>query len=167
MAVTDFILAIEGLEGESRQGAPNETNIDIMGWAWEENSPRDPRSGLAGGKVSMKDFDFTMRTNTASPFLMYACSINTEFPKATLTCRKAGPASGRQEVFLTYILEKVYVTSYRSVGGGDNPTSDGNVIPIDRFTLAFAKLEIRYRRQNPDGSLGGTIIKTWDLRTNR
>ena len=169
MARTDFILTIEGLEGESPSRG-QENNIDILGYTWDAQSQRDRATRMAAGKASISDFEFTMRTNIASAFLFGALVTNVRFPKATLTCRKAGPR-GRDEIYLKYILENVYVSKYRSNGGSDDgttPVSVGdNALPIERFSLTFTKLKMEYRRQNPDGSLGGTVVKEWDFGLNR
>lgn len=115
----------------------------------------------------MDHFTFKMLTNIASPHLMLACASNQNFPKATLTCRKAGPGN-RDEIYLKYVLEDVYVASYRPTGDMHNLTEGGGVIPVEEFTLAFGKITMKYRRQKDDtGTLGGEIVKSWDLRLNR
>ena len=168
MARTDFILTIVNVTGESR-GEPQNTSIDILSWRWAATSPRQIGANMglhAGGKVSMDDFVFKMHTNNASPHLMYAMATNQKIPKATLECRKAGPRS-REEVYLKYVLEDVYVVSYRPTGDMESATGGGNVIPVEEFTLGFGKIAMEYRPQNEDGSLGGAIFKEWDLNLNR
>jgi type VI secretion system secreted protein Hcp len=161
----DFILTIEGLQGESHS-ATQENDIDISGYSWDAESHRDRATGMVAGKASASDFEFTMRTNIASAFLLGALVRNTRFPKATLTCRKAGPRS-RDEIYLKYILEDVYVSKFRSTGGSDDGAAlSDNALPIDRFSLIYAKITMEYRRQNPDGSLGGTVVREWDLGRN-
>ena len=169
MARTDFILTIEGLEGES-QSAGQENHIDILGYTWDAESQRDTVTRMPAGKASVSDFEFTMRSNMASAFLFGALVRNVRFPKATLTCRKAGPR-GRDEIYLKYTLEDVRVSKFRSAGGGDDGTTTvtvgDNALPIERFSLLFTKIKMEYRRQNPDGSLGGTVVKEWDFGLNR
>lgn len=168
MARTDFILTIVNVAGES-QSSQQKTDIDILSWRWAATSPRQigaDGGSHAGGKVSMDNFAFKMHTNNASPHLMYAVATNQKIPKATLECRKAGPLR-REEVYLKYVLEDVYVVSYRPTGDMESATGDGNVIPVEECTLGFGKITMEYRIQNEDGSLGGTITKQWDLRSNR
>lgn len=162
MAQVDFILTIEGLEGESHDSR-HATNIDILSWSWQELQQGNRGGGGGGGKVSMNDFAFKMRTSTASPFLLFACASGQTFPRATLVCRKAGR---EQQEFLKYIMEDIFISSF-NVAGGEVEMDDGNVIPIEMFKINFAKIKIEYRRQNPDGSLAGTIKKGWDVRMNR
>ena len=46
-------------------------------------------------------------------------------------------------------------------GGG------ANVIPNDSIALNFSKIEIEYKEQKPDGTLGGATKGNFDLKTNK
>src|SRR5690242_18535159 len=98
MATADYFLKINGIEGES-EDQKNKSELQLDGWSWSEhNSGSSPTGGGAGsGKVSMQDFQFSIKHGKASPKLMLACATGQHIPDAQLTCRKAG---GEQEVFL-------------------------------------------------------------------
>ena len=75
MAVVDYFLKIDGIEGES-QDDKHKGEIEILSWEWSEHQAGTMAHGAGGGagKVSMKDFTFTMRICKASPKLMVACA---------------------------------------------------------------------------------------------
>jgi type VI secretion system secreted protein Hcp len=95
----------------------------------------------------------------SSPVLMIACSTGQHFKKATLTARKAG---GGQQEYLKVTMEDLLVTSYQ-VGG----SSGGDPVPIDQISMNFTKLEMVYKEQKPDGSLGGDVKQGYDYGANK
>ena len=90
-ALVDYFLKIEGVDGES----PDQTYpgwIQLQAWQWaEENAGRwGFGSGGGSGKVEMKDFEFRMVSNKASPKLFLMCATGEHIPQAKLVCRKSG-----------------------------------------------------------------------------
>jgi type VI secretion system secreted protein Hcp len=77
---------------------------------------------------------------------------------AVLTARKAG--KGQQE-FLVYKFTDVFVSSYQTGGSAQEP--DG---PIDQISFGFARIEIEYRPEKPDGSLDTPVSAGWDVLKN-
>ena len=75
MAQVDYFLKFDGIKGESTD-AKHKDEIDIEAWSWGETNAAGHASGGGGGagKVSMQDFHFVMRMNTASISLMKACA---------------------------------------------------------------------------------------------
>jgi len=55
----------------------------------------------------------------------------------------------------------VLVSSYQ-VGG----SSSSDVVPMEQVSLNFAKLEMSYKEQKPDGSLGGEVKQVYDFSKN-
>ena len=159
MAAVDYFLKIDGIEGES-QDDKHKTEIDLESWSWGETQSGTHAAGGGGGagKVSMQDFHFVMRINKASPKLLLACASGQHIKTAILACRKAG---GKQEEFLKYTFSDLLVSSYQTGG-----SSNGDVVPLDQIALNFSKVEIEYKEQKPDGSLGGVIKSGWDLKKN-
>jgi type VI protein secretion system component Hcp len=39
-------------------------------------------------------------------------------------------------------------------------------VPTEQFSFNFAKLEMAYKEQKPDGSLGGEVKQTYDFSKN-
>ena len=43
----------------------------------------------------------------------------------------------------------------------------GDIVPTDQISLNFAKIEISYKPQKPDGTLGAATIAGWDVKANK
>lgn len=76
--------------------------------------------------------------------------------EAILTARKSGET---QQEYLKIKFTDIIVTSYQTGGSGD--------VPMESISFNFAKIEIEYKPQNPDGSLGAPVRAGWDLKTNK
>jgi type VI secretion system secreted protein Hcp len=154
----DYFLKIEGVSGESLD-AKHKGEIDVESWSWGEANPTPPGGGGGGaGKVQMQDFVFTSKFSKASPALILACASGKHFKSAVLTARKAG--KGQQE-FLTFSLSDVLVSSYQASG------AEGEVVPGEAVSLNFSKIQVEYKEQKPDGSLGASIKAGWDVKQNK
>lgn len=159
MAAVDFFIKFDGIKGESAD-SKHKDEIDLESWSWgESNAGGVGRGGGGGsGKVTMQDFHFVMRTNTASTSLMKACATGQHIKTATLTARKAG--KGQQE-YLTFKFRDVLVSSFQTAG------TEELAAPTDSVSLAFAKIEVEYKPQKSDGSLGAPVAFRYDLKTNK
>jgi type VI secretion system secreted protein Hcp len=156
----DYFLRIEGVPGESVD-AKHKGEIDVESWSWGETQPAPAGgagSGGGSGKVQMQDLHFTARVSKASPNLMLACASGKHFKSAVLTARKAGK---EQLDFLTFSLSDVLVSAYQTGG------AEGEVVPGDSVSLNFAKIQVEYKPQKPDGSLGASIKAGWDVKQNK
>jgi type VI secretion system secreted protein Hcp len=160
MAAVDYFIKLDGIKGESTD-AKHKDELDIESWSWGETlaRPAGTGSGRGAGKVSMQDFHFVMRMNKASLALMKACATGEHIKEATLTARKAG--KGQQE-YLTFKLHDVLVSSYQT-GGSEG----GGVVPTDQVSLNFAKIEIDYKQQKPDGTLVQGAQFKYDLKAGK
>lgn len=158
MAVVDYFLKIDGIEGESQDGK-HKNEIDVESWSWGETNSGDAagRSGMGAGKVAMQDFNFVMRVNKASPKLMEACATGKHIKEATLTCRKAG---GGQQEYLKIKFSDFLISSFQTGG------SNGEIQPMDQISLNYSKIEYEYKEQKPDGTLGGAVKAGYDLKKN-
>ena len=159
MAHVDYFLKIEGVEGESTDKS-HKGWIDIESWSWGEQNTGTHAGGGGGGagKVHMQDFHFSMRMNKASGKLLLACANGQHFPKATLVCRKAGK---EQQEYLKITLSDLLVASYQTGGHA------GGVVPSEQVALNFSKIEMEYKEQKPDGTLGGAVKAGWDAKANK
>ena len=160
MSTTDFFLKIDGIEGESADGK-HKGEIDLLSWSWGETQSGAHAAGGGGGagKVSMQDFHFTMTVNKATPKLIQACAGGDHIPSAILTCRKAG---GQQEEYLKYTFSDLIISSYQTGG-----SSGSGVVPTEQISFNYAKMEVEYKEQKADGTLGGAIKAGWDLKKNQ
>jgi len=160
MATADYFIKFDGIKGESAD-AKHKDEIDIESWSWGETNVAPAGSGGGGGagKVSMHDFQFVMRLNRASINLMKACATGEHIKVATLTARKAGK---EQQEYLTFKFHDVLVSSYQT-GGSEG----GDVVPIDQVSFNFAKIEVEYKLQKPDGSLGPGGQFKYDIKARK
>jgi type VI secretion system secreted protein Hcp len=160
MAAVDYFLKIDGIEGESAD-SKHKSEIDVQSFSWGETQSGTFAAGGGGGagKVAMQDFHFVMQVNKASPKLMLACANGQHIPKAVLTCRKAGK---EQQEYMKWTFSDVLVSSYQTGG-----SANGDVLPVDQISLNYAKVEVEYKEQKADGTLGGAVKAGWDLKQNK
>jgi type VI secretion system secreted protein Hcp len=160
MAVVDYFMKFDGIKGESTD-AKHKDEITIESWSWGETHARGGGrgTGAAAGKVEMQDFHFVMKVNKATPALMKACATGQHIKSATLTARKAGKD---QQEYLTFKFSDVLVSSYQTGGAGGS-----DLQPVEQVALNFAKIEVEYKPQKPDGSLGAGERFGYDLKANK
>ena len=159
MAHVDCFLKIDGIEGESKD-AKHKGSIEISGWSWGAAQTGTSSSGGGGGagKVAIQDAHFSMSVSKASPKLMLACASGDHIKQAVLTCRKAGKD---QQEYLKYTFSDVLVSSFQTNG------ASGGGTPTESLSLNFSKIEIEYKEQQHDGTLGGRIKTGWDVKANK
>ena len=160
MAAVDYFIKFDGIKGESAD-VKHKDEIDVESWSWGETHGGAAPSGGGGGagKVSMQDFHFVMRLNRASPGLMKACATGQHIKTATLSGRKAGKG---QLDYLTFKFQDVLVSSIQTGG-----SEDADVLPTDQVSFNFAKLEVEYKPEKADGSLGLAVEFRYDLKANK
>ena len=157
MALVDYFLKIEGIPGESSD-SKHKGEIEIESWSWgaTQTGTATHGGGLGAGKVAMQDFHFVMKVNKASPLLMRACASGEHIKSAILICRKAGKD---QQEYLKVSFSDLMVSNYQTGGSGHS-----DVLPLDQISLNFTKVEIEYKEQKPDGTLGGAVKAYYDMK---
>jgi type VI secretion system secreted protein Hcp len=160
MAQVDYFLKVDGAPGESMDDKhKDECEILSFSFGATQTGTAAFGKGLGAGKVQMHDFSFVMKANKAGPKLFLKCATGEGIPKAILVCRKAGKD---QQDYLKYSFSDLIISSYQEAGqGGNDP------IPLQSVSFNFSKIEIEYKEQNADGSLGGTTRAEFDLKKNK
>jgi type VI secretion system secreted protein Hcp len=160
MAAVDFFLKIDGIPGESAD-SKHKDEIDIQSFSWgvTQGGTFSHGGGGGAGKATFQDLHFTMRVSKASPKLMLACADGEHIKKAVLIARKAGK---EQQEFYKVTMSDLLVSSYQTGG-----SSSGEVLPVDQFSLNFAKVEVEYKVQNVDGTLGAATLAGYDIKANK
>ena len=157
----EYFLKIDGIPGESTDSR-HKNEINVESWSWSESNPAGggvgAGPGRGAGKVVMNDFQFTMRSNKASPKCFLSCATGAAIKEALLTCRKAGK---EQQEFLKIKLSDVLVSRYETGG------STGDVVPTDSVALSFARIEVTYSPQKPDGTLDAPVVHNYDIKMQR
>lgn len=157
MALVDYFLKIDGIQGESQDKVhKGEIEIESFSWGASQTGTAAHGGGMGAGRVQMQDFNFVMRINKSSPKLMLACAQGQHIKSAVLVCRKAGK---EQQEYLKVTFSDLLVSSYQT-----NGAPAANVIPMDQISLNFTKVEIEYKEQKPDGTLGGAIKAFYDMK---
>lgn len=153
MAV-DYFLKIDGIEGESMDKTHGK-EIQLESWSWGETNVGSMSAGGGGGagKVAMQDFHFVMKVNKATPKLIGACATGQHIKSAILTCRKAGK---EQQEYLKYTFSDLLISSYQTGGSTEQP--------MEQCSFNYTKMEVAYKEQKPDGTLGGAITAWYDLK---
>jgi len=160
MAQVDYFLKIDGIPGES-QDAKHKDEIQVQSYSFGEQQSGTMAFGGGGGagKVQMQDFHFTMDSNKASPKLFLACATGEHIKKAVLTARKAGKD---QQDYLIVTFSDLLVSSFQTGG-----SAGASGLPVDQIALNFAVIEIEYKEQKPDGTLGGTVKAKYDQKQQK
>ena len=159
MATVDYFLKLNGIEGESSDDKhKNEIEIESWSWGLSNSGTAHSSTGAGAGKAIHQDIHFTSKLSKASPKLALSCATGEHVTEGTLTCRKAG---GDQQEYLTIKLNDVYVSSYQTGG------SNGNIVPMDQFSLNFAKWEEVYKQQDAKGAVGQPVKVGYNIAANK
>jgi len=147
------------IKGESRD-AKHKDEIEVLSWSWglSQSGTLNQGGGGGAGKVSLQGFTFTHHVDKASPLLMKACATGEHIKDATVTVRKAGKAP---QEYLLVTMSDVLVTSVSMSVDADG---DGTA---EAVALAFAKVDLEYTPQKPDGSLDAGVHFKFDLKANK
>jgi len=160
MALFDAFLKLDGIKGESAD-SKHKGEIDIMSFSWGASQTGVQATGGGGGagKVHFQDIHFIKKSDASSPLLMLNCANGAHIATGNFVVRKAG---GEQLEYLKIKLTDVLVSSYKEHG-----SQKGDEIPVDTFSLNFAKIEYQYQPQGADGKAsGGPVIAGWDVKGN-
>jgi type VI secretion system secreted protein Hcp len=160
MAQVDYFLKIDTVTGESSD-SKHKGEIEVQSFSWGETQTGTAGHGGGGGagKVVPQDLTFSKKMDKSSPVLFISCATGVHFKDAVFVARKAG--AGAQQEYLKITMEEVLISNYNLSGsdGSDN-------IPNESISLNFAKLEISYKVQNPDGTLGAEVKQKYDFAQN-
>jgi type VI secretion system secreted protein Hcp len=153
----DIFAKLGDIKGESLDDK-HKDEIEVLSWSWGvTNGLTFAGTGAGQGKATFHDLSFTHKIDKASPKLMQACATGVHLKEATITHRKAG--KGQQE-FLVIKMNDVIVTAM-----GDSDSSGGQ--SVETVSLAFAKVNVEYKPQKPDGSLDAGIHFKYDLKAQK
>jgi type VI secretion system secreted protein Hcp len=155
---TDIFAKIGDIKGESIDDK-HKDEIEVLSFSWGVTHDAVMGSGSGGGegKASFHDLSFVHKIDKASPVLMQACATGVHLKDATITHRKAGKG---QHEFLIVKMNEVIITGVTHGGSSDGPYSEN-------VSMAFAKVDLGYTRQKPDGSLEAGIHFKYDIKGSK
>jgi type VI secretion system secreted protein Hcp len=155
---SDIFAKIGDIKGESRDSKHND-EIEVLSFSWGVTNPATVGGGGGGaGRATFSDLSFMHTIDKASPNLLQACATGAHLKEGTITRRKAG--KGQQE-YLIIKMNDIIVT-----GVSLSDSSSGGT-GVESVALAFAKVDLEYKPQNPDGSLGPGIHFKFDIKANK
>lgn len=125
-------------------------DIEVRGWNWGLAAGSAIGSGAATARRSWRHLVVRKGVDSASTALMAALATNDEVKEARLTMRKAG---GEALDYFTMLL-----AGARIVGVEIEVAADGR--PEESISIAFTKIDIEYRRQQPVGASAGAFTFT-------
>jgi len=158
MALVDYFLKVEGIDGESQDHKhKGEIQLESFSFGAHQHGTHHAGGGGGGGKASVQDFSCVKKIDKASPKLFLACCTGEHIKKAVLICRKAGK---EQQEYLKVTMSDILVSACTE--GGPH---DGVAFPTEQISLNFSKIEIEYKEQKADGTLGGAVKAGYDVKT--
>ena len=153
-----MFLKITDVKGESKDSKhPGEIEIESFSWGATQLGTSSHGTGAGAGKVSMNDFSFVMRTNSASPTLFLYCANGKHLKEAKFTGRKAGE---KPQEFMLVTMSDVLISSFQIGGSG------AGEVPMDQISLNYSKIEIDYLAQDEKGITKSAAKKWYDAKTN-
>lgn len=156
---SDIFAKLGDIKGESLD-SKHKDEVEVLSWSWGVNRTGSIAhgGGSSEGKASFNDFNFTHHIDKASPVLLKACATGEHIKEATITVRKAG--KGQQE-FLIIRMNDIVITSVALSAAGDAAATAESV------ALQFAKVDLEYKPQKPDGSLDAGVFFKYDIKSNK
>ena len=130
-AAIDAYLKLEGIQGESHDGA-HQGWINVASYEWRTTSPRDASSGMATGRRQHKTIVIRRVIDSASPLLMQACASGKHFPIAVL--EEVG-SNGRKAVVTLHDVLVSSATAMADQGGSGR---------MEAITLEYENSTIQY-----------------------
>ena len=156
----DYFLEVDGIEGES-QDERHRGEIELESWSFggaQSGAGQEDFSGRTRvGRFNAQPLQFTAKVSKASPKLFLVCTTGQHVKNATLFARKAG---ANQQDYMVIRLTDVLVASYQQSGASETG------IPIDQVSLNYTKIEIEYKEQRPDGTLGSSVTAGFDVKVS-
>jgi type VI secretion system secreted protein Hcp len=154
----DAFLKLDGVPGESTDAKhKGEIELESFSFGVKQTGTGTVGGGGGAGKADFSSFSFDKLYDASSPKLFLGTASGEHFKSAVITFRKRG---SEQQEFLTYKFEDVQLEHYDQ-GGKEEPPL------LEDVGFTARRIEISYRPQNADGSLGSPITATWDIASNK
>src|SRR5688500_4594160 len=156
MAV-DMFLKLDGIKGESKDHKhKDEIHIESFSWGMNQTGAHGAGGGGGAGKVAVHDISITKFVDKSSCDLMYHCASGKHIGDGLITVRKAGD---KPLEYLKVKLTDILISGYQTAGHGSD-------VLTENLTINFAKCEVDYQEQKPDGSGAPAGHFGWDVKSN-
>ena len=157
-AAIDIFMTVPelGACGES-QDSQFSGAIDVLSFAFSGKNPVSPGAGAGAGRATISPLIINKFFDACSPLLFSATLLGKAFPALRLEARTTGT---EPFVFLTILLEQVYVSDYASGSSSED----------DRFTeqvmFTFAKITFTQRSLDAAGQPLAPVTICYDVSRN-
>ncbi|HVO98284.1 MAG TPA: type VI secretion system tube protein Hcp [Bryobacteraceae bacterium] len=168
MAVADFFLKLDGIEGES-QDSKHSKEVEILQYQFKGTQQGTTGSATGGGgkgRVKLEDLLVWKKIDKASPKLFQHHCSGEPIKKIVLTGRKAGKD---QQDYLKITLTDCIVSQFNhgATPGGDGGKTFDDWEHLEQIGFNFATIDYSYKEQKADGTLGGEIKGGWHAVQNK
>ena len=116
-------------------------------------------SGSGAGRISLSALSITRSFDGCSESLVRAFLGQARVTALTLKAYRTA-ANGSPVAILTITLSNAVISSYQLNGGGGS-------LPEEAVSFSYDKVNIESTIVNPDGTLGGTVKVTYDVKANK
>jgi type VI secretion system secreted protein Hcp len=152
-----MFLKLTGIKGESKDHKhKDEVHIESFSWGLNQTGAGATGGGHGAGKVSVHDISITKFVDKSSCAFMSHCCSGKHIPEGLITVRKAGD---KPLEYLKIKLIDIMISGYQTAGHGSDQLTEN-------VTLNFAKFQIEYQEQKPDGSGSPGGEMGWDVKAN-
>lgn len=153
----DIFAKIGDIKGESLD-AKHKDEIEVLSFSWGlTNGVAIPAGGGGAGKATFQNLSIVHHVDKASPLLMQACATGMHLKEATITCRKAGK---EQQEYFVVKMNDILITGVTQSSASGQQSSEA-------VSLTFAKIDVGYVPQKPDGSVDAGIYFKYDLASHK
>ena len=154
---SDIFAKIGDIKGESLDDK-HKDEIEVLSWSWGmTNAAKRERKRRRGGEDELPRSFVYPQYRQGFAGAAERCATGQHLKEATITHRKAG--KGQQE-YLVIKLNDVIITAVTDDDGREGGQ-------VETVSLTFAKVDLEYRPQKPDGSLDAGIHFKYDIKANK
>ncbi len=157
------ITSSPAITGESvAHGHENEIDAFAFKLGVSQKGITDFGGGASAGKAQFLPVVIHKNVDLSSPGLFLACATGKRIPKVEL---KAARFDGSESLveYLVVTLSDVVISSVNH----ESADANSSTTVLESVSLNFAKIEISYRKQNPDGSFAEPVKTGYDVRLNK
>ena len=160
---SDYFLKIDGIDGESQQtNHVKEMEMDNWSFGEHQSGTASHATGSASGKVTLQEFRFSKRLDSASPKLGQLCFNGKHIKWARFTARRAGSEGGTPVDYLFVDFGDLVISSYETSGHG----SGGEQWPQEHIAFTYGALVVTYK-QIVKGVAQGPVQGGYDAEKNK
>jgi type VI secretion system secreted protein Hcp len=141
--------------------------FDIQNWNFgitQDVNIGSASGGIGAGKVNFNPFKITKAIDKSSPLFFGTLCTGGHYEDVILYMRKAGTSKERSsspdaDVYLKYEFKMAFVTNIS--------WSHNDPAPNEEITFEYGALQVTYKPQKKDGSLGASKTTAWSRVLNK